>query len=316
MKKIIILFTLITTLIFTTTPVFAFVPSTSNLGGYNLYPISDLWIGSPSYYININSPYSVTVELDFRDVTFTSTVRNIIISGIEYDDLLNGLFTNIEDVVSLRIDFTTSLDDTDPNIPYYYNDGYNLNYFNQPVDWNDYLHVGPFYYGFINTTEISVYTIIVITVTSVTNPLDLQSLPDISAIFDKTYIFRPALAGDYGEYLTQERFFNWISVTADEFAFINGRNIGWQHGYNDARFEFGKEHNGDWITASSWGTIEYNRGLSNDFDYFEWMYVALSFPALVLNIEIWPGFKLGYFVLISVIFGLIAWVINLGRRGM
>lgn len=315
MKKIILLFmALILTVLISIPKVFAFEPMIEGIGGFNLYPIQDMMIGTPSFTIDYDDPKEVIIELDLRNATYNSTVRNIVISGIDYYSMMLGIITNPNDVYMVNVEYITSLDDS-PN-PYIYNESSSMWYFS----YHDYLQFSSFFFGYLKPGVTNVYTKIIITLNSLLNDLILQTLPDITPVLDKIFVFRSTYNDSWGLYVTQEMFFDWLLSVADEYAFISGKEIGFNEGntagYNDAKENYGKFYNGEWITANTWGTIEYNRGINNDFDYFEWMYVALSFPALVLNIEIWPGFKLGYFVLLTVIFGLISWVISLGRRGL
>lgn len=154
---------------------------------------------------------------------------------------------------------------------------------------------------------------------------------------------RPAIYVTYGVTATYNDTINeyYNNVSSDEYllgynsgyndavntnnqnAYNSGYATGYETGYNnglndqeiisyDEGYEKGKEDyahydsdNDTYINADTWGNIRYNQGINNDFDYFAWMWAAVTFPAAVLNIELFPGVKLGYIAMFGVLMALI-----------
>lgn len=68
----------------------------------------------------------------------------------------------------------------------------------------------------------------------------------------------------------------------------SGYNNGYNKGYENARHEFGRYHNGEWLTSEQWGNIEYNRGLqASHSEAFDEGYLKGSNDSFLANIKNW-----------------------------
>jgi len=123
---------------------------------------------------------------------------------------------------------------------------------------------------------------------------------------------------------------NNIWITASEYAEIrynsgllegnqNGYELGYDEGYDDSKQYYGNYFDETWLTAYQFGQIRYNegynKGLSTEVDWFSWAITFITMPVRVLNIEVLPGVKIGYFALFTLLTGLVSWFFFLVGKG-
>ena len=90
-------------------------------------------------------------------------------------------------------------------------------------------------------------------------------------------------------------------------------------GLNEGRDYFGIYYNGVWLTAEEYADIRYdegyNDGLSNEINWFSWSSTFFLMPFRILNIEILPGIRIGYFALFSLLLGVVGWFFFIVGKG-
>lgn len=106
---------------------------------------------------------------------------------------------------------------------------------------------------------------------------------------------------EYGYY----DYFNEVWVKASE-----SFNVG----FDNAKETYGHYNGSSWITADMWGDLEYNRGLTDDSNFLDPLILALTLPFSLMTIELYPGLKLGYFLLFPLLLGITSFFVYLVAR--
>lgn len=91
-------------------------------------------------------------------------------------------------------------------------------------------------------------------------------------------------------------------------------NIGQTMGYNQARDFYGYYDGAKWITAKTWGDLQFAKGQTENTNYFSIMFTGFfSFITALGGIELLPGLYIWHFVVFPLVFGIIFFII--GRSG-
>ena len=152
-----------------------------------------------------------------------------------------------------------------------------------------------FYPNYIALYSIpeSVYKIEIVAVYSVDDPsmTELQRMQQQSTV--SNHLNQRALSGtifvrfyNEGAIMSAEQFFDYLDTYINEYK-ANQQTI-YDQIYNNARNDFGKYHNGVWLTADQWGDIEYNRGQqSSQGDAYDAGYIKGSNESFMATIKDW-----------------------------
>ncbi len=96
-------------------------------------------------------------------------------------------------------------------------------------------------------------------------------------------------------------------------------NYAYVKGYDEAGDYYGINHDGNLLTAEQWGEIRYGdgygKGSSDEIDWWSWSTTFFLMPFRILNIEILPGVKIGYFALFSLLIGVVGWFFFIVGKG-
>lgn len=103
--------------------------------------------------------------------------------------------------------------------------------------------------------------------------------------------------------------------------FVDGRDKSREFYYNAAKEEYGYYHNGVWITATQWASIEYERGWDESasagygINILGAITEAATFTDHVLSANLGGGFNLYQLFIIPIVFGLMFMLIKMARGG-
>lgn len=98
-----------------------------------------------------------------------------------------------------------------------------------------------------------------------------------------------------------------------------GLQLGEELGFENARSTFGKLVDDVWRTADEYGHYRflegYDKGLNTEIAWYEWAFTFITMPVRILNIEVLPGIKIGYFALFTLMTGIVSWFFFIVGKG-
>lgn len=108
--------------------------------------------------------------------------------------------------------------------------------------------------------------------------------------------------------------YNGKFMTATEYGQIRYTN-----GYGEAQTYYAYNSNGVYLTASEYAQIRFNEGyeigLTSEIDWFNWAFTFITMPVRILNVEVLPNIKIGYFALFTLMTGIISWFFFIVGKG-
>lgn len=126
-----------------------------------------------------------------------------------------------------------------------------------------------------------------------------------------------------GILMDANQFFDYLNSYLDNYKSNQEAiyNEYYNKGLNENRDLYGYYHDGVWWTAEAWGEYQYDKGygkgIDTEIDWFRWSTTFFVMPFRILNIEILPGVRIGYFALFSLLLGVMGWfffIVGKGRR--
>ncbi len=113
--------------------------------------------------------------------------------------------------------------------------------------------------------------------------------------------------------IIEDNLYNYLTNYIDSFV-SNRVDSAYINGYSKGKNDYGHKENGTWYNAISWGNLQYDLGVSDGSDnpFMNLIGGAFSGAGQLLNIELLPGIKIGMFLLIPLVFGILAFI--LGKR--
>lgn len=305
MKKILLVFTMLTALIFTTTPVFAIGPIESVVG-YSLIPLSEYMEGG-EVVISGSGTSSMSVSINFNDQDYIGTVRNLVFTPILAQEFIDTWVTSgTVDILTITI---SSYDYDNDSV--YKSITYSGNV--EDFIWN--YASTPFFYGWaLPSITPGQYPSAGITVlfqgTNVTAPMSMLSL---DFLLENIYVW--VYRNNPVQYFAEIDFFVWLAQVGDVSAYTSGRQDGRNIGFIEGKEFYGHYDGQQWITAEEYGQEKYLEGLElNQLDIWSALWVSFTTPFTIFEIEIFPNVTFGMIALIPLVLGLIAFIFSLGGK--
>lgn len=146
-----------------------------------------------------------------------------------------------------------------------------------------------------------------------------SALDSFGAIYQRYYGFDPDYYDGYDKGFNDGFGASYDIGFNDGFA--DGRDQAREFYYNAAKEEYGYYHNGIWITATQWASIEYERGWDESasagygINILGAITEAATFTDHVLSANLGGGFNLYQLFIIPIVFGLMFMLIKMARGG-
>lgn len=96
-------------------------------------------------------------------------------------------------------------------------------------------------------------------------------------------------------------------IAGETNGYIKGKTEGFELGINDVTNNQ-KNYNLGYNTG-------YELGLTSEIDWFNWAFTFITLPVRILNVEVLPNIKIGYFALFTLMTGIISWFFFIVGKG-